>query len=79
MFPSGTSVPGWIGWEGGGETPEKEEEPAKNWWEKIRVRIAVMAIPEVGQWGVVTGGKIVRAGGLKKSCNVQRAADAAYW
>ena len=43
------------------------------------MRIAVMAIPEVGQWGVVTGGKIVRAGGLKKSCNVQRAADAAYW
>ena len=45
----------------------------------MRVRIAAMAVPEVGQWGVVTGGRIVRAGGLKKSCSVQRAADATYW
>ena len=45
----------------------------------MRVHIAAMDIPEVGQWGVVTGERIVRAGRLKKSCNVQRAADATYW
>ena len=45
----------------------------------MRVRIAAMAVPEVGQWGVVTGGRIVRAGGLKKSCSVQIAADDTYW